>query len=89
MKVLVHLTDNEKPRATSGCPDFIEVFTEKLSKTVSWTTPNFTDNSGELEWTSNFKSPFTFEVGTHNVLYVVQDPSANSMNCNVTINVTG
>ena len=82
-------TDNEYPRVTSGCPDFIEIFTDTLSKNVAWTTPNFTDNSGELKWTSNFKSPYIFDLGAHVVVYVVEDPSGNIANCTVTIDITG
>lgn len=87
--VLYFYSDNEQPRITSGCPHFIEVFTDTLSKTVTWTKPNFTDNSGIYAWTSSFKSPFTFDLGTHSVVYVVEDPSGNTALCTVTINVTG
>ena len=83
-------TDNEAPRVISGCPVYIERFTDELSLNVSWTSPIFYDNSGLMvEQNSTDMSPLMFTLGRHVVEYHAWDPYGNIASCVITINVNG
>ena len=84
------VTDDEPPNVQSGCPVYIEEFTDELSVEVAWTSPTFYDNSGStVEQNSTHTSPVVFLLGRHVVAYYAWDPYENVAKCFVTINVTG
>ena len=84
------VTDDEPPNVQSGCPVYIEEFTDELSVEVSWTSPTFYDNSGAtVDHNSTDRSPVVFPLGRHVVAYYAWDPYQNVASCIVTINVTG
>ncbi|XP_066291051.1 sushi, von Willebrand factor type A, EGF and pentraxin domain-containing protein 1-like [Branchiostoma lanceolatum] len=57
---------------------------------VTWTAPTFRDNSGSVTVEIHAdSSPATFAVGTHQLRYKATDPSGNTEECVVTVQVQG
>lgn len=54
---------------------------------VSWTAPTATDNCGSVSITSNYNPGDFFPVGTHTIIYTVNDTNGNSDSCSFTITV--
>ncbi len=78
----VTVSDNTPP-VFSGCPADITVSSSTSCRAiVNWTEPTVNDNCGGLIIpTSNFKPGDTFESGTTEVIYTVNDNAGNKSTC--------
>ncbi|MCS4435330.1 HYR domain-containing protein [Aquiflexum gelatinilyticum] len=72
-----------------NCPTDIIVSNDagQCGAAVSWTPPTATDNSGAVNFVSNFESGAVFPVGTTEVTYTATDESGNQATCSFTVKV--
>ncbi|KAJ8021024.1 Hyalin [Holothuria leucospilota] len=84
----VAVTDNERPVVT--CPADIAVDTDPGQSTgsVTWSSPNATDNSGQGVSLSSDLQPGSYDIGQHVVTYTVKDESGNTAQCSFNVAVT-
>ncbi|XP_041466823.1 uncharacterized protein LOC121417247 isoform X2 [Lytechinus variegatus] len=84
--------DTEVPVIT-GCPPSMTVPTEDgtIYASVSWNTPNATDNSNDAKLTFNeehtWSNSGSFPIGIISLSYTAEDPSGNRATCTFTISV--
>lgn len=83
---LVTVIDKEPPKVLN-CPTDIEIYHDnKTAIPVTWTGPQFKDNSGIVSYTSNRKSGDAFSWGPPSVVYFnASDPSNNTASCSFKI----
>ncbi|XP_041466824.1 uncharacterized protein LOC121417247 isoform X3 [Lytechinus variegatus] len=88
----IHVIDTEVPVIT-GCPPSMTVPTEDgtIYASVSWNTPNATDNSNDAKLTFNeehtWSNSGSFPIGIISLSYTAEDPSGNRATCTFTISV--
>ncbi|WP_113922614.1 HYR domain-containing protein [Cognataquiflexum aquatile] len=87
------VTITEDPDAVdpeiSDCPTDITVSNDAgdCSAAVSWTAPTATDNSGSIDFVSNFEPGAVFPVGTTEVTYTATDAEGNQVTCSFKVTV--
>ena len=90
---MFYLLDSEKPRFTYCPNDMLESADtpSQTTKTVQWTKPTYSDNSGIVKLTFNNKNnPSDFPVGPAiNIIYRIEDGSDNKAECEFSIKVEG
>ncbi|XP_078691727.1 uncharacterized protein LOC144922043 [Branchiostoma floridae x Branchiostoma belcheri] len=85
--------DVAAPTLGETCPEeTIRVIQDPCTgqATASWTAPTFLDNSGSVTVEKPVvSSPTTFPVGEHQLRYKATDPSGNTMECVINVEVQG
>ncbi|XP_072032242.1 hyalin-like isoform X2 [Amphiura filiformis] len=84
----IPIVDSTSPTFTY-CPNDITAYAPEgtTSTSVSWTTPEATDDSGTISYTRTHESGAIFTVGATPVLYTAYDPTGNSASCLFTVTV--
>ena len=72
-----------------NCPTDIIVSNDagQCGAAVSWTPPTATDNSGAVNFVSNFESGAVFPLGTTEVTYTATDAAGNQVTCSFDVTV--
>ncbi len=84
----VVVSDNEDPKILN-CPTTVFGNAEENCQLiVSWTEPTATDNCTLVDFSSNFSSPNTFNLGTTLVTYTATDSNSNSTKCSFNVVVS-
>jgi uncharacterized protein YjdB len=73
----------------SSCPTDITVSNDPgdCSAAVTWTAPTASDNSGSVDFISNFEPGAVFPVGTTEVTYIATDAAGNQVTCSFDVTV--
>ncbi|KAJ8021040.1 Ovochymase-1 [Holothuria leucospilota] len=84
----VNILDNVRPVVT--CPADVDVDTDPGQSTgsVTWSSPNATDNSGQSVSLSSDSQPGNYGIGHHVVTYTGEDESGNTAQCSFSVTVT-
>ena len=59
------------------------------TRSVVWTPPSATDNSGMVNLTSTHNPGALFDIGTSTVIYTSTDSSSNTVTCTFNVIITG
>jgi hypothetical protein len=82
-EALIEFVPDQTPPTVSNCPDNIT----STSAVVSWSSPVFSDNCGQLSVSSTHQPGATFNPGTTQVVYTATDASGNTEQCKFTVTV--
>ncbi|XP_038052340.1 uncharacterized protein LOC119725047 [Patiria miniata] len=85
----VIVTADEEDPVIDSCPsDIIQFVSDGQTQLqVSWTTPNASDNSGNLTLSSSIDPGSRFSIGDTPVTYTAVDPFGNTAVCTFTVSV--
>ncbi|XP_033097160.1 mucin-12-like [Anneissia japonica] len=86
---MIMVNDNEDP-IISDCPVnvMVDISADSNVATATWTEPTATDNSGSAIINSDYESGDSFSVGSTVVTYMASDPSSNTAECLITVEVS-
>ncbi|XP_072051695.1 uncharacterized protein [Amphiura filiformis] len=86
--VIVNEVDSTPPRVSGSGDTTVTTPLDTGGRTVTWTEPTATDNSGSVTLVSRSHAPGTrFDTGTTRVTYIYRDPSGNEVTYEFDVNV--